>query len=318
MVKPLLEVNNLQKIYTVGPIFNRKRIQAVRNVSFMINEGETFGLVGESGCGKSTTGRAVIRLTEPTSGSIVFDGVELLKLSNEELRKKRSDVQIIFQDPYSSFNPRMTVENILEEPFKIQKRSSNRERHELVSELMEEVSLPLAYKKRYPHQFSGGQRQRIGIARALALNPKLIVADEPVSALDVSVQAQVLNLMLDLQEKHKLTYLFISHDLNVVKYVSHRIGVMYLGEIVEMGTKEELYKNPLHPYTRALLSSVPSVNRTERKMRISLTGDVPNPANPPTGCSFHTRCPECMDSCKVTKPEVKIFNEQTVSCHLYN
>lgn len=317
MLTPLLEVSNIQKEFSVGPILNRKKIQAVRNVSFTINKGETFALVGESGCGKSTTGRLVMKLIDPTAGSIKFDNVNLMELSPKELRVMRRNMQIIFQDPYASLNPRMTVEKILAEPFKIQKLYSHDERKEKVEKLMEEVSLPISYRTRFPHEFSGGQRQRIGIARALALNPDLIIADEPVSALDVSVQAQVLNLMIDLQEKYNLSYLFISHDLSVVKFISHRIGVMYLGEIVEIGETQSIFSNPLHPYTKALLSSIPTVEKIKRE-RIILKGDVPDAGNPPTGCTFHTRCPNKMEICRKVKPIPKEIDGQTVACHLYN
>ncbi len=304
-------------MFTVGAGIKKKKVQAVRDVSFTINKGETFGLVGESGCGKSTTGRLAIRLIEPSSGSITFGEKDVTMAKEKELRTMRREMQMIFQDPYASLNPRMTIEKILTEPYKLQGLYTTEERNKRVISLMEEVGLRPAYRTRFPHEFSGGQRQRIGIARALALNPKLIVADEPVSALDVSVQAQVLNLMIDLQEKYGLSYLFISHDLSVVKYICHRVGVMYLGEIVEIGPKETLYENPLHPYTQALLSSIPSVDQRDRE-RIILSGDVPNPANPPSGCSFHPRCPSCMDICKIEKPAAKQIGDQLVSCHLYN
>ncbi|MGG2196768.1 MULTISPECIES: ABC transporter ATP-binding protein [Paenibacillus] len=317
MTSALLEVKNLKKVFTVGAGIKKKKVQAVRDVSFTINKGETFGLVGESGCGKSTTGRLAIRLIEPSSGSITFGEKDVTMAKEKELRTMRREMQMIFQDPYASLNPRMTIEKILTEPYKLQGLYTTEERNKRVISLMEEVGLRPAYRTRFPHEFSGGQRQRIGIARALALNPKLIVADEPVSALDVSVQAQVLNLMIDLQEKYGLSYLFISHDLSVVKYICHRVGVMYLGEIVEIGPKETLYENPLHPYTQALLSSIPSVDQRDRE-RIILSGDVPNPANPPSGCSFHPRCPSCMDICKIEKPAAKQIGDQLVSCHLYN
>jgi oligopeptide/dipeptide ABC transporter ATP-binding protein len=317
MTSPLLEVKNLKKVFSVGTGFKKKKVQAVRDVSFTINEGETFGLVGESGCGKSTTGRLAIRLIEPTEGEVRFGEKDVIMATERELRLMRREMQMIFQDPYASLNPRMTIGKILTEPYKLQGLYTEEERNERVISLMNEVGLRPAYRTRFPHEFSGGQRQRIGIARALALNPKLIVADEPVSALDVSVQAQVLNLMIDLQEKHGLSYLFISHDLSVVKYICHRVGVMYLGEIVETGDKEALYENPLHPYTQALLSSIPSVDGSGRE-RIILRGDVPNPANPPSGCSFHPRCASCMDICKTVKPTAKQIGAQVVSCHLYN
>ncbi|NHN31758.1 ABC transporter ATP-binding protein [Paenibacillus agricola] len=314
---PLLEVKDLQKVFTVGSMMNKKNVQAIRNISFTIYEGETLGLVGESGCGKSTTGRAAIRLIEPTSGTVKFMGQDITKVKEQQLRKIRRDMQMIFQDPYASLNPRMTIEKILMEPYKLQNLYSSQEREERVISLMQEVGLRPEYRRRYPHEFSGGQRQRIGIARALALNPKLIIADEPVSALDVSVQAQVLNLMMDLQDKYKLSYLFISHDLSVVKYICHRIGVMYLGEIVEMGGRDDLYNNPLHPYTQSLLSSIPTVDQDVRLERIILSGDVPSPAAPPSGCSFHPRCPSCMEICKTVKPETIQVGQQVVACHLY-
>jgi oligopeptide/dipeptide ABC transporter ATP-binding protein len=317
MSTPLLEVHNLQKVFSVGPLLKRKKVNAVRNVSFTINKGETFALVGESGCGKSTTGRAAIKLTDATNGSIKFNSTDITNLSGNELRLMRRNMQMIFQDPYASMNARMTVKNILEEPYKIQNLFTKTEREEKAIALMEEVGLSSNYRNRFPHEFSGGQRQRIGIARALALNPELIVADEPVSALDVSVQAQVLNLMMDLQEKHNLSYLFISHDLSVVKFISHRIGVMYLGEIVEMGDTESIFNNPLHPYTQALLSSIPTVDKVNRE-RVILKGDVPDPSNPPNGCAFHTRCASCMDICKTVSPVAKKIGNQTVTCHLYN
>jgi oligopeptide/dipeptide ABC transporter ATP-binding protein len=317
-ITPLLKVQDLYKEFTVGSMFKKKKVQAVRNVSFTIYEGETFGLVGESGCGKSTTGRAAIRLIEPTNGSVKFGDIDMTRATDSQLRIMRRDMQMIFQDPYASLNPRLTIEKILTEPYKLQKLYTPKEREDRVISLMEEVGLRADYRKRFPHEFSGGQRQRIGIARALALNPKLIVADEPVSALDVSVQAQVLNLMMDLQDKYKLSYLFISHDLSVVKYICHRVGVMYLGEIVELGKRDSLYNNPLHPYTQSLLSSIPAVEKNERRERIILSGDVPDPANPPSGCSFHPRCPSCMEMCKTMKPIAKQIGEQVVSCHLYN
>ncbi|MCZ8517339.1 dipeptide ABC transporter ATP-binding protein [Paenibacillus filicis] len=316
--RPLLEVQDLQKVFTVGTMLNRKKIHAIRNVSFSIQEGETFALVGESGCGKSTTGRAIIRLTKPTSGTVKFNSVDLGNASNRDIRTMRRDIQMVFQDPYASLNPRMTIGRILAEPYRLHNLYSQKEREEKVIHLMEEVGLRSAYRNRFPHEFSGGQRQRIGIARALALHPKLIIADEPVSALDVSVQAQVLNLLMDLQEKYKLSYLFISHDLSVVKHISHRIGVMYLGEIVEVGEKEDIYSNPLHPYTQSLLSCIPTINKKEKSERIILSGDVPNPASPPSGCAFHPRCSSCMEICKSEKPKPRQIDKQVVACHLYN
>ena len=302
----LLEVKNLVKHYPVtkGFIFQRQvgAVKAVDGLDFFIRRGETLGLVGESGCGKTTTGRVILRLQEPTSGEALFEGRDIFKLHKEELRRMRRDMQIIFQDPYSSLNPRMTVGDIIGEPLEIHNLARGRDKIRRVQELLEVVGLSPYHANRYPHEFSGGQRQRIGIARALAVNPKLIIADEPVSALDVSIQAQVLNLLESLQREFGLTYLFIGHDLSVVKHISDRIAVMYLGKIVEMAPADELFANPQHPYTEALLSAVPIPNPEMRRERIILPGDVPSPINPPAGCRFHTRCLYAQPSCRVDPP----------------
>jgi peptide/nickel transport system ATP-binding protein/oligopeptide transport system ATP-binding protein len=289
----------------------------VDDVSFSIHPGETFGLVGESGCGKSTTGRSILRLIEPTDGEVWFDGRNLLQLSTTTLREARRHLQIIFQDPYASLDPRMTVREILEEPLLVHRMGDRSERRRRVEELLEVVGLSPYHAQRYAHEFSGGQRQRIGIARALALHPKLIVADEPVSALDVSIQSQVLNLLKDLQERFHLTYLFIAHDLSVVRHISDRIGVMYLGRLVEVGPRDEVYDHPLHPYTQALLSAVPIPDPTVKRERIILQGDVPSPANPPAGCAFHPRCPYAVKACRTIRPElVDVGAGHAVACHL--
>lgn len=294
-------------------------VHAVEDVSFQIREQETFGLVGESGCGKSTTGRTLLRLIEPTAGHIYFDGQDLCTLNRESLRQKRRDMQLVFQDPYSSLNPRMMVRKLLEEPLKTHFSLSQSQLDEQVLWISHAVGLSPDQLERYPHQFSGGQRQRISIARALITKPRFVVADEPVSALDVSIQAQILNLLMRLQQDLKLSYLFISHDLNVVRHISTRVGVMYLGRIVELGDTEDVYCNPMHPYTQALLSAIPRRDPSEEKRRIHLEGDVPSPANPPKGCAFHDRCPHCMEICKEKVPESKeISANHTVSCHLYH
>jgi len=322
MSKVLLKVSNLKKYFPnhSGVISkNKKYVKAVDDVSFQVYEGETLGIVGESGCGKSTTGRTIMRLIEPTEGSINFNGIEVSNLSKSELRKTRRHIQMVFQDPYASLNPRHTVEKILEEPLIVHGIGSSKERKQKVREYLEIVGLRSDHAKRYPHQFSGGQRQRIGIARALMTNPKLIIADEPVSALDVSIQSQVLNLMQKLQEELKLTYIFISHDLGVVRHISDRVAVMYLGKIVELADSESLYSEPLHPYTQALLSAVPIPDPEFNREQIILKGDIPSPSNPPTGCTFHTRCPFAMDKCKVEMPEFKeVRSGRSVACHLYS
>lgn len=320
MAEVLLEVKDLVKHFpiTKGIVISRKvgAVKAVDGVSFHINRGETLGLVGESGCGKSTTGRLILRLIEATSGEIIFEGKNILKLGREEMRELRKDMQIIFQDPYASLNPRMTVGDIIGEPMEIHRIARGREKDKRVRELLEVVGLSPFHARRYPHEFSGGQRQRIGVARALAVNPKLIICDEPVSALDVSIQAQVINLLQDLQREFGLTYLFIAHDLSVVKHISDRVAVMYLGKIVELAAKHELYNNPQHPYTEALLSAVPIPDPTKKKQRIILEGDVPSPINPPSGCRFHTRCRYAQDICSVEDPPfVDIGDSHFVACH---
>jgi oligopeptide transport system ATP-binding protein len=294
---------------TQGIIIQRKvgAIKAVDGVTFDIVRGETLGLVGESGCGKSTTGRAILQLYEPTAGEVYFEGQKLTELKGEQLRKMRRRMQMIFQDPYASLNPRMTVGDIVGEPLVVHGISKGKERRERVQELLRVVGLNPYFVNRYPHEFSGGQRQRIGVARALAVNPDFIVCDEPISALDVSIQAQIINLLEDLQEEFNLTYLFIAHDLSVVRHISDRIAVMYLGKIVELTDRKELYDNPLHPYTQALLSAVPIPDPVveEQRQRVILEGDVPSPANPPLGCNFNTRCPVVTDECREREPEFK-------------
>jgi len=316
----LLEVKDLEKHFpiTKGAVIPRKTgaVKAVDGVSFKVEQGETLGLVGESGCGKSTTGRTILKLTEPTGGRIYFDGQDITHLKGNKLRRLRQDMQLIFQDPFASLNPRMTVEQIIAEPLKVF-GVHGEERRKRISHLLEVVGLSALYKERYPHEFSGGQRQRVGIARALALEPKLIICDEPVSALDVSIQAQVVNLMEDLQKEFGLTYLFIAHDLGVVHHISDQVAVMYLGEIVELGNYDEIYAHPQHPYTQALLSAIPEASPHRKKERIVLKGDVPSPANPPTGCKFHTRCPFAEQRCRLEKPVMKMVSPtgQTAACH---
>ncbi|MGN7468576.1 ABC transporter ATP-binding protein [Brevibacillus sp. SAFN-007a] len=321
MTEELLVVKNLKKYYPItGGILGGEVgvVKAVDDVSFTVKRGETLGLVGESGCGKSTTGRSLLRLIEPTAGEVTFDGVNVTALSAEEMRKMRRDMQIVFQDPFASLNPRHNIEKILEEPLVVHGIGTSAERKRKVREMLEVVGLSSYHARRYPHQFSGGQRQRIGIARALMLNPKLIVADEPVSALDVSIQSQVLNLMQDLQREMGLTYLFIAHDLSVVRHISDRVGVMYLGRIVELTTSSQLYTNPLHPYTKALLSAVPTPDPDAVRERVILQGDVPSPANPPGGCTFHTRCPHVTEECRSVRPAFRdVGNGHFVACHLY-
>ncbi|WP_102273192.1 ABC transporter ATP-binding protein [Cytobacillus massiliigabonensis] len=321
MAEVLLEVNQLKKYFPItGGIFGKRvgEVKAVDDISFFVNKGETLGLVGESGCGKSTTGRMLMRLIEPTEGKVLFEGKELTNLSDGDMRKMRKEMQMVFQDPFASLNPRHTVEKILEEPLIVHGIGDKEERKKRVKEMLEVVGLSSYHAKRYPHQFSGGQRQRIGIARALMTKPKLIIADEPVSALDVSIQSQVLNLLEDLQEEFQLTYIFIAHDLGVVKHISDRVGVMYLGRLVEITAAEKLYENPLHPYTKALLGAVPVPDPTLKKERELLTGDIPSPSNPPSGCAFHTRCRECMDICKTERPQLEeIEPGHFAACHLY-
>jgi len=318
----MVRVENLVKHFPIhqGVVFQRQvgAVKAVDNISFDIKKGETLGLVGESGCGKSTTGRTILQLHEPTAGKVYFENEDLTTMGESNLRKLRRDMQIIFQDPYASLNPRMTIGDIIREPLDIHKIGTPKERLERVQELLNLVRLNPFFIKRYPHEFSGGQRQRIGVARALALNPRFIVCDEPISALDVSVQAQVVNLLEELQDKFNLTYLFIAHDLSMVRHISNRIAVMYLGKLVELADKDELFYNKMHPYSIALLSAVPipdPVKERQRK-RIILEGDVPSPANPPSGCHFHTRCPIAKERCKIEDPP---FEEKEpghwVACH---
>jgi oligopeptide transport system ATP-binding protein len=315
----LLSVRDLVKRFPItGGILSREvaSVKAVSGVSLDIRKGETLGLVGESGCGKSTLGRCILRLIEPTSGSVFFRGQDITRLPNAEMRKLRRNMQIIFQDPYASLNPRMTVEDILAEPLEIHKIGKTRaERMQRIYKLLDLCGLRKEAVERYPHEFSGGQRQRISIARALAVEPEFIVCDEPVSALDVSIQAQIVNLMMDLQKELGLTYLFIAHDLKVVEHISTRVAVMYLGKVVEEASAEELYADPKHPYTRALLSAIPIPDPTYRKERVILRGDVPSPISPPTGCHFHPRCPIARDNCKVDVPELRELGQTAASPH---
>ncbi|KQL48295.1 hypothetical protein AN963_00270 [Brevibacillus choshinensis] len=321
MKQPLVEIKNLKKYFPIRKGMFKKtvgHVKAVDGLDFTIFKGETLGLVGESGCGKSTTGRTILQLLSPTEGEVLYEGKNLLDMKGAEMRKLRKDLQMVFQDPYASLDPRLTVGELIAEPLQIHQLYQGKERDRRVDELLQVVGLHSYHAKRYAHEFSGGQRQRIGIARALALNPKLIVADEPVSALDVSIQSQVINLLQDLQEQFELTYLFIAHDLSVVKHISDRVGVMYLGRIVELADKNDLYDSPMHPYTKALLSAVPVPNPLIKKERIVLQGDVPSPANPPSGCTFHPRCSECMDICRTEKPAFQEVNGRYVACHLYS
>jgi len=318
----LVEVEDLRMYFpiTQGIVFQHHigDIKAVDGLSFAIHRGETLGLVGESGCGKSTTGRAILQLYRPTSGDVRFQGQSLVQLRGEPLRRMRRNMQMIFQDPYASLNPRMTVGNIVGEPLEVHNLLTPRERRERVQELLRIVGLNPYFINRYPHEFSGGQRQRIGIARALAVQPEFIVCDEPISALDVSIQAQIINLLEDLQAQFGLTYLFIAHDLSVVRHISDRVAVMYLGKIVELTGRRELYENPLHPYTKALLSAVPIPDPQveDKRQRIILEGDVPSPANPPSGCRFRTRCPWKIDICAEVEPEWRdVGNGHWVACH---
>ena len=317
----LLRVENLKMHFPIyRGVFQRQvgAVLAVDGISFDVRRGETLGLVGESGCGKSTTGRAILQLYKPTAGQVHFEGVDLIKLRGEELRHMRRKMQMIFQDPYASLNPRMTVEQIVGEPLIVHSAATGKEIHERVENLLGLVGLNPAFATRYPHEFSGGQRQRIGVARALALQPSFIICDEPISALDVSIQAQVVNLLEELQEQFNLTYLFIAHDLSMVRHISKRVAVMYLGMIVELTTRDELYLNPLHPYTQALLSAVPIPDPVvaAQRQRIILEGDVPSPANPPSGCRFRTRCPIAESICAEKQPEFReLKSGHFVACH---
>ena len=312
----LLQVKDLKKHFVKKTLGGKSSVKAVDGINLTVHEGEILSIVGESGCGKSTLGRCMLRLLNPTEGEVIFEDQNIVDMSKKELRAMRKDFQIIFQDPYESLNPRSTIKEILEEPL-IAHKIPKKERSKYINEILVKVGLSKEQLYLYPHQFSGGQKQRIGIARALILNPKLIVADEPVSALDVSVQSQILNLMSDLQDEFNLTYVFISHDLSVVEFISDRVAVMYLGKIVELGTKEQVFDNALHPYTKALLSAIPIPDPTVEKERITLQGDLPSPANPPKGCPFHTRCPMKMDICASKMPITKEIDGQQVACHLY-
>lgn len=321
MSKTLVKVEGLKKTFEVkkGFMGQKQQLKAVDGIDFEINEGETLSLVGESGCGKSTTGRLLLKLLAPTGGRILFGKTDVTNYTNNQMRPLRKHMQMIFQDPYSSLNPRIKIKDLISEPLLVHTDLSQAERYKKVEELLEIVGLDREYMEKYPHEFSGGQRQRIGIARAISVHPKLLVADEPVSALDVSIQSQVLNLMQDLQKEMGLAYLFISHDLSVVEHISTRVCVMYLGRIVEMAGRDELYGRPLHPYTKALLSAVPVADPTVKRERILLQGDIPSPVNPPAGCNFHTRCPNCQDICKTLMPvSADMGNGHIVSCHLYN
>jgi oligopeptide/dipeptide ABC transporter ATP-binding protein len=320
-VAPTLEVHELRKHFPARKgVFSRNAgvVRAVDDISFSVQRGETLGLVGESGCGKSTAGKAVLKLIEPTSGTIKLRGQDITRLSKAQLRPLRREMQMVFQDPYSSLNPRMTAGEIVMEPFAVHDIASPSDREDRVASLFARVGLRAAQMTDFPHQFSGGQRQRIGIARALAVSPSLIVCDEPVSALDVSIQAQVINLLMDLQDEYKLSYLFIAHDLAVVKHISHRVAVMYLGRIVELAPKNSIFATPLHPYTEALLSAVPIPDpRAKRKQQIILAGDLPSPINPPSGCHLHTRCPHAMERCRREAPQLReIRPDHWVACHL--
>ncbi|WP_055105594.1 ABC transporter ATP-binding protein [Paenibacillus ihumii] len=319
---PILEIKDLKKHYPVKTgLFGRVTgaAKSLDGVSFAIQKGETFAIVGESGSGKTTLGKTVLRLIEPTSGSILFEGTDITELGTEAMRRLKTDMQMVFQDPFGSLDPKWTVRRILEEPLRTHYKLPAEELVKKVNDILEVVGLTAKHASRYPHELSGGQRQRVGIARALILEPKFIVFDEPVSALDVSIQAQVLTLLEDLQSRLSLTYLFISHDLSVVRYISDQVGVMYLGKMMEMGPSEELFTNPLHPYTRALISAIPEPDIDKRRERIVLSGEVPSPRKPPSGCVFHTRCPHAMPQCSSVQPEwLKVSENRYTACHLYH
>ncbi len=314
-LQPLLEVRGLKKDFVSKGAKGKKVVHALSGIDFTVRQGETFGLVGESGCGKTTVGRVICCLTEPTEGEVLFEGKDLFKMSRAELKKVRRDIQMIFQDPFASLDPRMTIGQIITEPLIIHKIGDRASRRAMAEELLERVGLQPSYYNRYPHEFSGGQRQRIGIARALILKPKLVICDEPVSALDVSVQSQILNLLKELQKDMGLTYIFIAHGLNVVKYISDRVGVMYLGRMAEMVEAEDLFHSPAHPYTQALLSAIPQPDPTQEQHRIILEGDIPSPVNPPSGCYFHTRCHHCGELCACEVPQMQRIGEREVACH---
>jgi len=321
MTNSLLEVKNLVKYFPIKKGVFRKTvgwIKAVDDISFEVYEGETLGLVGESGCGKTTTALSILRLEEPTNGQVIFDGKDVIKMKKSDMRKERKDMQIIFQDPYSSLDPRMKIKDIIAEGMLTHKMVNSKQKYKRVGELLEKVGISAEYMDRFPHEFSGGQRQRIGIARALALEPKIIMCDEAVSALDVSIRSQIINLLKDLQSEFQLTYLFIAHDLSVVKYISDRVVVMYLGKIVEIADKKELFTNTMHPYTQALISAVPVPNPDYKKKQIILKGDVPSPANPPKGCRFHPRCSKVIKICSEVEPKLKeVKDGHFCACHLY-
>lgn len=320
MADNLLEVKGLKQYYAVKGSSGKAYVRAVDDVDFEVRRGEVFGIVGESGCGKSTLGKSICKLIEPSAGTIVLDGEDISKYSQSKMRSVRKKVQMVFQDPYASLNPRMSVRDIVAEPLLIHGLTKTREEtNEAVVRLLRHVGLDDYHANRYPHEFSGGQRQRIGIARALAVRPQLIIADEPVSALDVSIQSQVLNLMNKLKREMNLTYIFVAHDLSVVEHISDRVGVMYLGNFVEVADKYHLYQNPLHPYTRALLSAVPIPDPKAKRERIILEGSIPSALNPPSGCKFHTRCPQCMERCKTEAPgKYQVGEGHYVYCHLYD
>ncbi|MFO1445071.1 dipeptide ABC transporter ATP-binding protein [Bacillus sp. Bva_UNVM-123] len=322
--KPILQIQGLKKYFPVKSSLGflggtKGNVKAVNNVSFELFEGETFGLVGESGCGKSTLGRTILRLTEPTEGKAIYKDNDVFKLSPMSFNNMRQELQMVFQDPYSSLNPKKRIGSILEEPLIIHGIGNKKERTEMVMDILHKVGLQVDHYYRYPHEFSGGQKQRIGLARALIVNPKIVICDEPVSALDVSIQSQIINLLQELQAELNLAYLFISHDLSVVRHISDRVGVMYLGNMVEVAKTESLYAKPLHPYTEALLSAIPRTNSEFKKERIILKGEIPSPLNLPSGCVFHTRCPYAKDECKHVVPVKKEVSPQHfVACHLYN